>query len=41
MATNKDVDGSYRRTRRKWIFAGIGFIAFGLIAISRVERSEE
>jgi hypothetical protein len=38
---NEDLDGSDRRTRRKWILAGLGFIAFGLIAISLVERPEE
>ncbi len=38
---HEDVDGSYRRDKRKWMLAGKGFIAFGLVAIPRVERSEE
>jgi hypothetical protein len=33
-----DVEGTFRRTRRKWILAGAGLIAFGLVALSRVER---
>jgi hypothetical protein len=41
LQNHEDVDGSCRRTRRKWILAGIGFIAFGLIAISRIERPDE
>jgi hypothetical protein len=41
LQNHEDVDGSYRREKRKWILVGVGFIAFGLVAISRVERSEE
>jgi hypothetical protein len=41
LQNHEDVDASYRRDKREWILAGIVFIAFGLAAISRVERLEE
>ena len=37
---HRDVNQRHR-DKRKWILAGVGLIAFGLVAISRVERSEE
>jgi hypothetical protein len=38
---HEDANQSYRRTRRKWIFAGVGCIAFGLIAVWRIGQPEE